>query len=173
MQHKPSPFYGILNEVNKAAAGEFPFLAVTMAVALPDICVSLASPNGDTNPAKYKQWCKDNLSKSLSYLSPDDLYSLRCGILHNGRVSDRLKRSPMKKVIFIPKGATRGRFINNASGDAFFCDVDEFCGAVTTAVFLWFEIHRENPIVKGNIPKMMQHRVNGLAPYVAGFPVIA
>ena len=43
MSQDGSPLYPLLNEINKAATSGMPFLAVAMTVALPDICVSLAS----------------------------------------------------------------------------------------------------------------------------------
>jgi hypothetical protein len=47
-----SPLYPLLNEINKAAAGGLPLLAVAMTIALPDICASLISVNGRTTRAR-------------------------------------------------------------------------------------------------------------------------
>ena len=81
----------LLDEIMKAANGGMPFIAIAMAVALRDICVSLASENGRTKRKDYKKWCADNLGNSV-FVTPDDLYSMRCGVLHNGRFGD-LKHS--------------------------------------------------------------------------------
>jgi hypothetical protein len=83
-----SPLYSLLNEINKAAAGGLPFLAVAMTVALPDICVSLASPDGRSTRQQYKDWCRDNLGPEFDFVTGDDLWSMRCGVLHNGRFGD-------------------------------------------------------------------------------------
>jgi len=93
-----SPLYPLLNEINKAVAFGLPLLAIVMTVALPDICVSLASANGRTTKELYKEWCKNNLGPAFGYVTPDDLWSMRCGVLHNGRFGD-LQHS-VARVIF-------------------------------------------------------------------------
>lgn len=87
-----SPLYPLLSEINKAATSGMPFLAVAMTVALPDICVSLVSEDGRSDRERYVHWCDANLGPRFSLLTGRDLYSMRCGVLHNGRFGD-LKHS--------------------------------------------------------------------------------
>jgi len=94
----PSPLQQLLDEINKAAAGGFPRLAIAMAVALPDICVSLVSDDGRSDGKRYKAWCENNLGAEFAYLTPEDLYSIRCGVLHNGRFGDQ--KHSVERVIF-------------------------------------------------------------------------
>ena len=166
-----SPLYPILNEINKAAAGEMPFLAIAMCVALPDICVSLSSPKGRSERDDYKQWCQDNLSKDeFGFLTPDDLWSMRCGVLHNGRFGD-LKHN-VARVIFIPPNSS-ATFVNCQLNDAYYYSVVDFCRNFTTAVYRWFEAHRDDESVKANLPRLMQYRRGGFAPYIEGQTVLA
>lgn len=46
------PLKLLLNEINKAVTA-FPFLALTMTVTLPDICVSLISEDGRSDKKRY------------------------------------------------------------------------------------------------------------------------
>jgi hypothetical protein len=164
-----SPLYPLLDEINRAAAGGMPFLAVAMTVTLPDICMSLISEKGMTKPARYKQWCKENLANDkFTYLTPDDLYSLRCGVVHSGRFGyPKTKNKNVDRVIFaLPdKGFVP---VNIKTGDAYFYSAVEFCKNFTDAVHDWFEKNKNNANVQKNLPRLVQYRPGGLLPYFHG-----
>lgn len=175
--HQPSPLYPILNEINIAAQNGLSLLAISMCVTLPDICVSLASPNGrnDGNGKRgnenYKDWCREHLGKKFAALSPEDLYSLRCGVLHNGRFGD-LKGTTHGRVIFCPAGSEI-TFVDCSVNDAYFYSVVDFCKNFTDAVFAWLEKHRSDATIQANLDRLIQYRQHGLAPYVNGLPILA
>ena len=164
-----SPLYSLLNEINRAAASGLPLLAVSMTVALPDICVSLASSDGRTDRERYKKWCADNLGPEFGYLTPEDLWSMRCGVLHNGRFGD-LKHNVQRVIFALPGQPT---WQNGSLGDAYFYSAVEFCKNFTDAVFDWFEKNRADPTIQANIPRLMQYRQGGFPPYVRGMTVLA
>lgn len=168
----PSPLYPLLNEINKAAANGMPFLAVAMTTALPDICVSLVSEDGRSDGIRYKRWCADNLGEEFSYITPEDLWSMRCGVLHNGRFGD-LKHNVARVIFAIPELMGGNVFANGRLGDAYFYSVPQFCTNFTNAVFRWFEANRENETLISNLPRMMQYRTGGFPPYVDGATVLA
>ena len=147
-----------------------PFLAVAMTVALPDICCSLSSPDGRTSAEAYKKWCVDNLpSAYFGFVTGADLYSMRCGVLHNGRFGD-LKHN-VERVIFMLPGS--GTFENCQFGEAYCYSVVGFCQHFADAVFHWMEGHKHDPVVEANIPRLMQYRQGGMAPYIVGTTVLA
>lgn len=164
-----SPLYPLLNEINNAAANGMPFLAVAMTVALPDICVSLISADGRTSGEKYREWCRDNLGEEFSFVTPEDLWSMRCGVLHNGRFGG-LKHN-VARVIFALPGSVG--FVNCIANDAYFYGVVEFCRNFTDAVYKWFESNRNDATLQANLPNLMQYRKGGLPPYVGGSTVLA
>lgn len=165
-----SPLYPLLNEINKAASSGMPFLAVAMTVALPDICVSLTSADGRTNGKAYKEWCEANLPQDkFGYVTPDDLWSMRCGILHNGRFGD-MKHNVSRVIFALPGTPT---FINGMLNDAYFYSVIDFCQNFTEAVYHWFERSRNDPTLQANLPRLMQYRRDGLPPYIVGPTVLA
>lgn len=170
MAQPQSPLHPLLDEINKAAVNGLPFLAVAMTVALPDICVSLASVNGLSTGQLYKEWCKDNLGSEFSFVTGDDLWSMRCGVLHNGRFGD-LRYSVNKIVFAIPGGPVT--FKNCKINDAYIYSVVDFCKNLTDAVSRWYEKHKDDATVKANLPRLMQYRFGGLAPYIVGTTVLA
>lgn len=158
------PLYAILNEIMQAAKNGLPLIAISQVVALPDICVSLESADGRSDGTRYKQWCADNLNDRLSYVTPEDLWSMRCGVLHNGRFGD-LKHS-VERVIFVPPGGTT--FVNCVSNGAYLYGVVDFCGYFCNCVFLWCETNKDKELVKSNMQRLMQYRPGGLPPHIGG-----
>lgn len=148
-----------------------PFLAITMTVALPDICVSLASQDGRTNGDAYKEWCEANLPKDkFSFVTPDDLWSMRCGVLHNGRFGD-LKHNVGRVIFALPNSGFT--MVNCKANDAYIYSVVDFCLHFTEAVYHWFEANRGDETVQTDLPRLMQYRQGGLPPYISGPTVLA
>lgn len=169
MPHEPSPLYDLLNEIN-VASHHVPRIAVAMAVALPDICVSLTSGDGRSDAVRYKQWCADNLGDGyFGNVTPEDLYSMRCGVLHNGRFGD-LQHSVERVVFTLPGDAT---IVNCTAGDAFLYSVTEFCLAFTNSVYHWSEKNRENAQMVANLPRLMQYRTATIPPFFGPMKVLA
>lgn len=163
-----SPLFDILTQINIAADNGLDLLALSLAVALPDICCSLISDNGRTDREKYKEWCKENLKDGFHYVTPDDLYSMRCGVLHNGRFGDLKHR--VSQVVFVPKGGNT--FTNCLMDDVYLYSVDTFCLNMNRAVVTWYAANKDNANVLKNISRLMQYRQNG-AFGIQGLPVIA
>jgi hypothetical protein len=164
-----SPLHPLLDEINKAAAGGLPFLALTMTVCLPDICASLSAPNGGTTGDAYKRWCEQNLGDEFSYLTPEDLYSMRCGILHNGRFGG-MKHNVARVIFFLPGNVS---LTNGVIDDAYLYSVVDFCRNFTDSVAVWLENNKSDKTIQDNLQKLMQYRIGGLLPYISGITVLA
>lgn len=99
--HNPSPLYPLLNQINTAAANGLHLVAIGMAVSLPAICASLAQEDGRSGGVEFKEWCAANLmGPNFSFVTPDDIYSMRCGVLHQGRYGGL--QHNVARVIFAP-----------------------------------------------------------------------
>jgi len=109
--------------------------------------------------------------EKFSYLKPEDLYSIRCGVLHQGRFGDL--RHNVERVIFLPPDGSRNAFVDCKLNDAYFYSVEAFCRNLCDAAFVWYEANRDDPVVQVNSKRMMQYYPEGLPPYVRGATVIA
>lgn len=169
-QQQPSPLFQLLNQINAAAQNNLHLLAITMAVALPDICVSLASLDGRSNRERYKQWCTDNLTNGqFGFVTGADLYSMRCGVLHNGRFGD-LSHNVARVIFTLPGGAS---FTNCKANDAYLYGVVELCRNLCDAAYSWYEANKADPLVVENSRRMMQYYPQGVPGYISGTTVIA
>ena len=165
-----NPLGVLLTQIRAAAAVDLHLIALGMAVALPDICAALIDPDGRTSAKQFKEWCSNNLNgKEFNFVTPDDLYSMRCGVLHQGRYGD-LKHN-VARVIFVLPG--RATFTNCRANDAYIYSVSEFCNNICDCAENWYKSNAESPIVNSNIKRMMQYYDNGLPQYIAGITVIA
>ena len=161
----------ILNEIQMALSARLYFVALAMTLTLPDICSGLESPDGETSGPRYKAWYTTNLSAQFPWLTDVDCYSLRCGVVHQGRFGN--PRMQYGRVIFTLPDGRGNTFTNCILNDAYTTDAVGFCRAMVDAVRRWFAAAQTNPIVQGNLPRLVQIRPQGMAPYIVGAPIIA
>ena len=81
----------ILNQIRKTIKYKLYYLALSMAVAISDICSALQSENNKTDSKKYKNWFNFYLAKRnpnnyepKGQLTAEHLGSIRCSLLHQG-----------------------------------------------------------------------------------------
>ena len=156
-----NPLAGLLKQIDAAARAGFHLVAIGMAVALPDICVSLASSDGRSDGPRYKQWCTDYLAgpdKSFQGISPDDLYSFRCGMLHNGRFGE-LKHGIERIAFILPADYV---FVDCLQEETYLYSVIQFCKNMCDAVSDWYLKHITDQTVQNHIPRMMRYHPGGI-----------
>lgn len=146
------PLQVLINQINGAAKAGMHLVAIGMAVSLPAICASLAKEDGRSQRDDYLAWCAENLSgPEFGFVTPNDLYSMRCGVLHQGRYGG-LTHS-VARVVFTVQGGMTDCMAN----DAYLYSASEFCMNLCKAAGIWFEANKTNPIVAANIARMMQY----------------
>jgi len=161
----------ILADIDRAIAADLHYLAVVMSVTLPDICAALESPDGRTSQTKFMAWYDTHLSTKFRLMSARDCYSLRCGVVHQGRFG--LPGKQFGRVIFTLPNAQGIVIGQGAINDALMFNAVQFCKTVTETVRDWFAVAAHDPVVQANLPNLIQLRPAGIAPYISGAPVIA
>jgi hypothetical protein len=167
------PLETALQEIEKALAANLFYLALVMALTLPDICAALEDENAYSGRDEYKKWYRENLADRFPFMSDADCYSLRCGVVHKGSLGLKSKGSTFSRVLFALPTPRRNIFHNNVLNDALQFDPVIFCADMIAAVRKWYSEHCEDENVKKNLPNVLQVRPNGLAPYMVGTPIIA
>ena len=157
-------------EIEQALNAGLFYLAVGMSLAVPDICAALESANGDTTGQQYKAWFNANLAARYPFLTAVDCWSLRCGVLHQGRMGH--PKSQYARVIFTMDAPRGGVFHNNVVNDALNLDARTFCSDVIAAARQWYANNSQTPSVVNNVERLVKLRPEGLPPYMVGMPVI-
>jgi hypothetical protein len=175
-EKEPDPMETILGEIERALASGLYYLAITVSLTLPEICAALESVTGHNVRANvaFKQWYNKYLAHIYTHLTDDDCFSLRCGTVHQGRFG----RPDMQydRVIFTFPGApTRNHrgLIQWPDVSYFSLDAEYFCRDFINAARQWFQENKDNPIVQGNLPRLVRMRPDGLPPRIIGGPLIA
>ena len=156
----------ILAEIQYALLAKFYYMAVAVSLTLPDICAALESQSGKTSGPQYKKWYRDNLAQTFHQMTDDDCYSLRCGVLHQGRFGhaksqyDRIIFTMPHPVVTLAEGTVM-RDIGGLSENVLRYDADWSCKEMVSAARRWFSDMQTDPNVQVNLPRLVRFRQNG------------
>jgi hypothetical protein len=173
----------ILKQVNVAMDYGLYYLAVAIALTLPDICAALESADGTAKPDRYKNWYREWLQPRYPMLEPNDVYVLRSGINHRGQSEPHGIQPTLNfdKVVFVIPHLSRTNSatdlhcrIEGVTGDrTLSLDAAFFCQDVLQSVHQWYAKKATDPNVVANMPKVLTFRPDGFPPHFVGVPVIA
>jgi hypothetical protein len=165
------PIEPILSEIERASAANFHYLAIAVALSLPDICAALESPDGTTSKVQYKHWYDQWLADKYEWVTAEDIYSLRCGVIHQGSFGH--SRMQYERVMFVVPNSQGVVFHNNILKNALALDASIFCNDMIEAVRRWYSLKKDDPNVTRNMDRLFRLHPNGLQPYVTGLPILA
>jgi hypothetical protein len=78
----------ILYDIRQALSNNLYYAAIMLSLGMPDVCAALESDNGVTTQQEYKRRFREWFQPEYPSLTEDDIYSLRCGVFHRGRLND-------------------------------------------------------------------------------------
>jgi hypothetical protein len=180
----------ILHEIERAIDAKLYYVAIAVALSVPDICACL-----ECNPdkpiwatfEKYAAWCDANLE--FRNLDGADLARLRGGVLHQGHFGH--PKSKFNRVLFIgPESRIKAHDVINTvrddvfiggvsaielrvAGQILLLDVVQFCHTIMDGAKKWVISKAGDPFVERNLPNLVRYRPNGLPPFSVGVPTIA
>jgi len=172
-----TPLDTIFDEIERALEADLAYAAVVAALTLPDICYALSTAKGVSSKAGYAEWYDKNYPDYAEHLSGEEVYKLRCGVLHQGIVG----RGDMKfEKIYFSLGKINvtsvmtGNVINGEQlPDLIGISAYGFCLGMIKAARTWYASNATDPNVLGNSPNVVRLRPGGLPPYMVGMSVIA
>jgi hypothetical protein len=162
----------IFNDIESALKANVYYAAIALALSIPDVCASLQHPIGHvkgSNKSGYIKWFTANLSGAYPLLTGNDIYSLRSGVVHNGRFG----AGNFARVLFTVPNSQGNVFHNNIINDALNLDAVQFCKNFVAAARSWLTHQKTDKNVERNLDRVVQFRPAGLAPYMVGMPLIA
>ncbi len=160
----------LIAQIRLASANGLYYLALLGALTLPDICGALGSENGRASPSKYKDWVRRNVPEQAD--EAEDLYLLRCSLLHQGRAMPSGGHFP---IAFMHPSAGQLHNLSTVSADGDqvgWLSIPVFVGEVTRGAERWLEQVGDTKRVTRNLEKFARLRPDGLPGHVEG-PVIA
>lgn len=162
----------IIWEIRQALANHLFYAAIMLCLAIPDVCAALESDDGMTTKEDYKRWYRQWFQPKYPELSEDDMYSLRCGVFHRGRLNDPRPGLQYERVVFTLPSA-QGRFYHREMNNAYCTDAHDFCRQMIQSAEDWYRDNQNVPNVEKNMLRLVQYRPEGLKSYIVGVPVVA
>jgi len=163
----------IVRQIRAASVAGLYYLAFFGALTLPDICGALASNDGKATGTKYKAWLRAYVPEQAN--NADEIYGLRCSLLHQGRMLPHGGQFPIASVVPLPGQPQLHNLStsNEADGDRVgWLSIPMFVDEVTRGAETWYSQYGTTETVKRNTEKFVRVRPEGLAPYINA-PVIA
>jgi hypothetical protein len=137
----------LVESVRTALDGMNWYAALSVALALPDICAKVHDPSQRYSRARYVAWFDRYLANTyrrivagrpIEFLNGDDCYALRCAYLHEGEfdISTQRSRKILEAYEFVatPQGTTVHL---NRSNTALQLQIDMFCEEICAGVEAW------------------------------------
>ena len=176
------PLEPILWQIKKAIEAKLYYLALAVALSIPDICSTLEwdpDPNvlwanRGRQSKRYKHWFDTYLKGEFTFLTADDCYSIRCGVLHQGSVGrpddqyDQLAfLIDSRRREFLQDGniiISKGRV--SLPGRVLTMGLDSFCEKMADAAHRWWDAKWHDPYVRANLPNLVREHSRGTLPLV-------
>jgi hypothetical protein len=163
----------ILDQINGTLDAGFPYAALMLALAVPDICANLELPpegKPDSQKSRYQRWFNKHLSKRIKHLSAEDCWHLRCGVVHQGQFGNKDQKFDR---VFFTIGPSNVSVSDMSVGDISIgrtigISIYEFIGAITDAVSEWFVSAQSDQIVQTNLPRMVTTYPDGFPTRIPG-----
>lgn len=177
-----NPLESVLYEIERAHESGFYYLALMVALTVPDICSSLEVDLDPVKPwggieSRYVNWASKYVEPKYSYFTGKDCWALRGGVIHNGRLFGR-KDAQVERFIFTtpnPQYSLREALKKpkNGSESVLSLDLVTFCKTMILASREWHEANKDNELVQRNLEHIMRYRSEGISPHIVGLGVVA
>jgi hypothetical protein len=162
-----SPLEIYLLDVRRAVRVGSAFSAISLALALPDICGSVEFPEEDRVWRRYVDWC-DAWARGLLSLESQDCYALRCAYLHNGTGSFSGSSAEYSKIfneVHFTSGKSGGVWVHRAVPSPrgglkatmrAQVPYDDFCHSMTGAAMGWWMKRKDDERVSKAVNDLMR-----------------
>lgn len=159
------PMQHLIEATEQAVRARNWYAALTLALAMPDICGRLVDPR-IRSKARYKSWFTNYVQPKYShaigtdrevivFLGASDCYALRCAMLHEGDFD--VAGQPAKEVLSrfqFREPPEDGCLHGNLDGEMLQLQVDVFCSDVCDAVRAWLLDVALNSEIQGRMLKL-------------------
>jgi hypothetical protein len=136
----------LVDSVRAAAREQNWYAALSVALALPDICAKVEDPSQRDSQKRYVAWFDKFLAATYkrvagtphTFLTGPDLYALRCAFLHEGEfdISAQGARAVLDSYAFV--ATPPGTVVHmNQMNNTLQLQVDIFCEEVCAGVEAW------------------------------------
>lgn len=141
----------IIDGLRNAVEAKALYEALALALAIPDICARIETPDVGS-AARYSRWWNDNAADLYShpgwgdgpyiFLTGNDVYALRCALLHEGQadITEQRARHALERFVFTEDTQQHCNQIDKVLQ----LSVARFCVDVANAATAWVAKRRKD-----------------------------
>ncbi len=151
----------LFEEIAIAIGSRLYFLALTAALAIPDMCAGLQSADGLSSGKRYEEWFDQWMGPRgyAGWVSGEDCWGLRCSLMHQGVL--RPHRGRYSRVMFVepqPNGNVFHRVVMN---DALDLDLPTFCADLIGSAQAWLSAVQGTQAYQTNLGRFLTRHPKG------------
>lgn len=149
----------IIKALRKTIADENWYGALFIALSCIDICSKYQYPNVSKTEKRFVKWYDHNLVPKFTmkvgayqceqvFLTGEDLYALRCSILHEGTdvISHQPARRHYEDIMLIDGGCCHMNSFNSVNGKTYLqLRVQDFVADMLKAIEVWYAENKNTP----------------------------
>lgn len=159
--------------IEKSIESENWYAALTLALAIPDICGRLSNPDlAKESKKRYVKWFDEYVlhhyespfhGQGFTFMSGGDCYALRCALLHEGRDDVTGQSARRKEVLSKISISTTGSH-RNLINDLLIINLQSFCFEICQGVQDWNEDYKNDSNVKAGMEELLTIQTQGFSP---------
>jgi hypothetical protein len=137
----PSPLANILNDVTRAIDVKLYYPALTVALTIPEICVTLCwDREMMVKQRHYAEFVDKYTTPKELGLGGIDCYRLRGGVIHRGNAAGHNRFNSSHVIFTVPETSIHFHAMSITSGgkSAAMFDIRLFCNAMLAAADQWY-----------------------------------
>jgi hypothetical protein len=167
----------LLREMMSCFHAKAYYPALITAVSIPDICGALES-DGRAHSTKYIDWFNSNAARYFdTLLDGATAYSLRCSVVHQGRLSNPKFKHVCDEIMFVTgnNGISLHLIkIRRSRGKVFLVlELDKFCATIYKSTMDWLKQVEQTENYKNNYSKFFRKNIQPLPWDDNGVSIIA
>lgn len=163
--------HAVLSEIEACLHGDHYLAAVMLALSVPDIAAALGREDAESTFEGYRAWFDEHVAPLYPRLTAEACWSLKRGLAPEGRLGPL--RAQYARVLFTTPSAQGAAFHAEVVNDALNLDTPTFCRDMAGAGLRWLEARGDDPVVRRNLARALEHRPAGLDPFMVGVPLLA
>lgn len=166
----------LFSAMGRCLSGDNAYGALSLCLAVPDVCSSLEFKDPDIGGVgkRYRRWYCTYLPGYIDFLTPENCWSLRNGLFHNGTIGN--KKLKNKNVVFSLSSAIHLNLIGDGPEEEaiLLVSLPVFCKEMAEAGKVWAERSCAIPGLIERSERLFSFYQNGLErPGMRlGFPLI-
>ncbi len=155
-------FGAFLEQIEKCVEQEFYYVAIMACLTIPDIAGAIDTDAGEATKPQYKDWFDEYAAQKYQsfgehHLTGEICWSLRCSMLHQGKVQHKTLKQKYTDVIFcqFPQVQSSVNPLLLTENKILLIEPKTFCTNMVDAAYDWLDKVHVDKLFQKNIQRFI------------------